>query len=80
MRPAHKRMDTTKFANDLGSRSEIEVVVVGQNYLGANIFQVLGGKRLDRCSGANRHKYRCGNVAVRGVNDSSSTVSRNFLA
>lgn len=52
------------------------MVVVGQDDLGAEIFQVLGGEGFDCSIGANRHKNGGRDSAVGSGDDACAAMSR----
>ena len=64
--PAHEVMDAADAAEDFRSRSQQQVIGIGQQDLRASLFERLRELPFDRRLGADRHEERREDVAVRG--------------
>ena len=62
--PVHKAVQSAQLADDLHSRPQIEVIIVGKDHLDAYVPQMLGCHSLDRGLTAHGHKDRGGYCAV----------------
>lgn len=56
--PVHEFVNTAQFFDDLGAGAQIKMVVVGENDVGANGFQICPGEGFDGGIGAYGHKNR----------------------
>ena len=66
MLPVHETVQSPVCGDDGRTRSQHEVEGVAENDLGAQVFELLGGHRLDRAVGADRHERRGLDHAVGG--------------
>lgn len=73
--PVHKCVNAAKIGYGLGAGAEIEVIVVGQNDLSADAFEILGGESFDRSIGAYWHKNWGFDGPVRGGKKASAAVA-----
>ena len=60
--------------NRLQTRSQVQVIGVGQNHIGLELFQKLMRHGLDSTSGPDRHEDRGLNLPVRGCEDSLTSM------
>src|SRR5262249_30337333 len=74
-RPVHEGMQSTKAADELVARTEIEVIGVAQNDGSPTGHQVAGTQGLDRGLRANRHKRWRIEAAVRRVEPSQTCLA-----
>ena len=68
-RPVHERREAPGLVDDVGTWLEIEMIGVGQHRLSAERSHHLRGERLDVRLGSHGNEGRCGNAAVRCVNN-----------
>src|SRR5262245_58791167 len=73
--PTHKRMQSTKAADEVVPRAEEEVIGVAQDDIRPTGQQIARAQRLDRGLGANRHKYRRIKGPMRGVEPSQTCLA-----
>lgn len=45
--PIHKSVETAKMFDSICSGMEVEMIIIGKNYLGTDVFQIWGGERFD---------------------------------
>ena len=69
MRPAHEAMQTTQPGTHIVAGAQVEMIGVGEHKRGAQILDLGGRERLDRCLRANGREDRREEVAVRGGED-----------
>ena len=62
-----KRVQPAEPRHPLGGRAEHQVVGVAQQDVGAGLAHLIGGQRLDRAGGADRHEGRRAHLAMRAV-------------
>ena len=74
MGPIHKSVDPPHFFDGRGARSEKQVIIVGQDDLSSDTFQVGRGERLYGCDSTYGHKNRCFDCAVRCGSNSGTAV------
>jgi hypothetical protein len=63
--PAHKPMDTAQRPDILGSGAQEKMIVIGQDDLGPDAFEVVRGEGFDRSRGTHGHEYRQSDAAMR---------------
>ncbi len=68
--PLHELVQAAHVAHELVTGAQIEMIRVAQHERGIDIFEMFGGKRLDRCLRAHRSKDRCEKVAMRSSKNS----------
>ncbi len=65
--PVHESSQSASIIHDVRTRLKVKVVRVRKHCLCASILHEFGKNRLDSCFGSHRHKCRCLDVSVRGV-------------
>ena len=63
--PIHKPMQATEFRNDLGSGPQRQVVGIGEDFLNADLLQLIWREPLDRRQRPDRHERRSLDGAMR---------------
>src|SRR5712692_2025806 len=74
-RPGHEGMQPAKAADEAVARAEREMIGVAQDDTRPTGYQVAGAQRLDGGLGANRHKHRGVEGAVRSVELSKACLA-----
>lgn len=70
--PAHEAVDAAEFPKHLGAGAEQQMVGVGEQALGAEDAETVGGHVLHRRLRADRHEYRRAHLAVCGEESSGA--------
>ena len=73
--PVHKSVQSSRLGNQVMARPQIQMVCIGENYLGVDNLQLVCGHGLDSGLGSHRHKNRRLDAAVGCMENSGASSS-----
>ena len=76
--PVHETMEATQSLDVFGSRAQIQMIVIGEDNLGMDTFQVSGREGLDGGVSAHGHEDGSGDVSMRSMKDTGSATTGKF--